>query len=101
MRPVLLRYPYHSDFLNRQGSKTAVDWIALLPRYHRPFLAAFPEDRDQLLVLQARTMQLIDTGAYGVAHCAEGALLLKRGAPSSAQKLACAHEALAAANLSL
>jgi len=94
MRPVLLRYPYHSDFLNRQGSKTAVDWIALLPRYHRPFLAAFPEDRDQLLELRFRTMQLIDAGAYGVAHCAEGALLLKRGAPSSAQNLACAHEAL-------
>ncbi|MCP9922885.1 DUF2079 domain-containing protein [Synechococcus lacustris] len=98
-RPVLLRYPFHSDFLNRQGKPQPVDWIALLPRFHRPFLAAFPEDRDQLLVLRARSLQLLDQGAYGVVHCADGALVLKRGAPSSSQSRACALEALAGNNI--
>ncbi|NDG01398.1 MAG: hypothetical protein EB123_08195, partial [Synechococcaceae bacterium WBB_32_011] len=81
-------------FLNRQGKPQPVDWIALLPRFHRPFLAAFPEDRDQLLVLRARSLQLLDQGAYGVVHCADGALVLKRGAPSSSQSRACAERAL-------
>jgi uncharacterized membrane protein len=89
-RSVLLRYPFHSDFLNRQGKSEPVDWIALLPRYHRPFLLAFPEDRNQLVVLKARTMQLLEQGTYGVVHCADGALILKRGAPSSSQNRACA-----------
>jgi hypothetical protein len=88
-RQVLLRYPYHSDYLDRTGKPQAVDWIALVPRYQKPFLQAFDYERDGYAVLKARTLQLLDQGSYGVAHCADGALVLQRGASTTPAARAC------------
>jgi hypothetical protein len=92
-RQVLLRYPYHSDYLDRTGKPQAVEWIALLPRYQKPFLQAFDYERDGYAVLKARTLQLLDQGSYGIAHCADGALVLRRGASTTPAARACGEAA--------
>jgi uncharacterized membrane protein len=93
-RQVLLRYPFHTNYRDRDGNSQAVDWIALLPRFHRPLLAAFAEERDQLLVLRARSQQLLEGGEYGVVFCADGAVVLRRGASTSASQRRCFNQAL-------
>jgi len=70
-----------------------VDWIALLPRYQKPFLQAFDYERDGYAVLKARTLQLLDQGRYGIAHCADGALVLRRGASTTPAARACGEAA--------
>jgi len=92
-RQVLLRYPYHSDYLDRTGKPQAVEWIALLPRYQKPFLQAFDYERDGYAVLKARTLQLLDQGSYEIAHCADGALVLRRGASTTPAARACGEAA--------
>jgi hypothetical protein len=75
---VLIRFPNGVIYRDRQGSRRAVDWIAIDFDWLRRYAVAFPGDREALENSLAALNSLPE--AYGVRAFADGVVLLQRNA---------------------
>jgi uncharacterized membrane protein len=78
-RPVLIRFPNGVIYRDRQGSRRAVDWIAIDFDWLRRYAVAFPVDREALETSLEALNSLPEP--YGVRAFADGVVLLQRKAP--------------------
>jgi uncharacterized membrane protein len=86
-RQVLIRFPDHRSYQDREGREFPVDWIAVDLNHQMRYAAAFPQERRAL----KKTMKLLQTlrqEGYRVQLVNDGVVLLQRnGAPNpSAQQ---------------
>jgi uncharacterized membrane protein len=87
-REVLVRFPEHHAYRDRDGNARDVEWIALNLDWLRRYAVAFPRDRDALETAVKRLEEL--RGRYGVRELRDGVVLLRRDSaddPSARQEL--------------
>jgi len=76
-RQVLVRFPYHRAYQDRQGQPHAVDWIAVDVDYQARYAKAFPQERKSLSKT-LRLLHLMQTDGYRVQKVADGVVVLQR-----------------------
>jgi hypothetical protein len=77
-RPVLVRFPRSIEYLDRQGRRQRVEWIAADLAWMRRYAPAFRRERGELEDSREVFGQL--RGEYGVRAFADGVVLLQRNA---------------------
>jgi len=77
-REVLVRFPQSITYLDRQGRRQPVDWVAVDLERLRRYATAFEEDRDQL----ERCREHLEAmgSDYGIRALRDGVVVLQRGA---------------------
>jgi uncharacterized membrane protein len=76
-RPVLVRFPGSIEYLDRQGRRRPVDWIAVDLDWMRRYAPAFRRDREALEDSLERLRDL--RGTYAVVAVRDGVVILERG----------------------
>ena len=87
-REVILRFPDDLAYLDREGHRQPVEWIAVDLDYQQRYASAFPREGKAL----RKTMRLLHEGLsdYSVRAVADGVVILERGGrsdPSAAKAL--------------
>jgi uncharacterized membrane protein len=79
-RQVLMRYPDHTSYQDRQGQTHAVDWIAVDLDYQRRYAAAFPQEQ-KALKRSLRLLRSSQAQGYAVQQLSDGVVILERNGP--------------------
>ncbi|MEY4360124.1 MAG: hypothetical protein RLZZ631_1610, partial [Cyanobacteriota bacterium] len=79
-RQVLVRYPDHTTYQDRQGQAHPVDWIAVDLDHQRRYAAAFPQEQ-KALKKSLRLLRSSQTQGYTVQQLSDGVVILERNGP--------------------
>jgi hypothetical protein len=88
-REVLIRFPNHRAYQNRDGKAFPVDWIAVDLNHQMRYAAAFPQERGALRK-SIKLLETLNTENYRVQRVSDGLVLLERGGvvnPKAQQQL--------------
>ena len=79
-RQVLVRFPYHWTYQERDGQQRPVDWIAVDLDYQHHYGSAFSSEQKNLL----RSLKLLKrlSREYAVQEVRDGVVVLQRGGPA-------------------
>ena len=84
-RPVAIRFPFSTDYQDRDGTRRPVEWIAVDLDWLRHYQRAFRGDRVQLAASIQQLRALLPR--YGVQVVDDGVVALQRGRPSQPEAL--------------
>lgn len=79
-RPVLVRFPRHVAYQDRDGQARPVDWIVVDLDWMRRYAVAFPKQRRDWRLSLKKLAEL--EGRYAVRRVEDGVVLLQRGGVS-------------------
>ncbi len=77
-REVVLRFPEHVQYLNREDKVRSVEWIFAFPDYYKPFIPLFKEETARWKAVNQKLLALVENGNYGVHYCNDGVVILKK-----------------------
>jgi uncharacterized membrane protein len=77
-REVVIRFPKHVHYRDREGQRQAVDYVVAFPDFYTPFAPVFKRERRQQSSIRHQLSQLVQRGDYAVLYCQGGAVVLRR-----------------------
>ena len=77
-RDVVIRFPKHVHYRDREGKRQTVDYIVAFPEFYTPFAPVFKRERRQQSSIRHALSQLLQRGDYALLHCQGGAVVLRR-----------------------
>ena len=79
-RKVLVRYPDHTGYQDRQGQPHPVEWIAVDLDHQQRYAAAFPQEQ-KALKRSLRLLRSSQAQGYTVQRISDGVVILERNGP--------------------
>jgi uncharacterized membrane protein len=79
-RPVIIRFPDHTTYQDRNGQAHPVDWIAVDLDHQKRYATAFPQER-KALNKSLRLLRSLTQKHYQVQRVSDGLVLLERRGP--------------------
>ena len=83
-RPILVRFPYHTAYQDREGKPHPVDWLAVDIDYQARYADAFPQEQ-KALKKTVRLLRMLQGEGYRVQRVSDGVAILERNGPVRAE----------------
>ncbi|WP_114994385.1 DUF2079 domain-containing protein [Synechococcus sp. UW179A] len=77
-RDVVIRFPKHIRYRDRDGDPQNVDWVVAFPGFYSPLAPVFDLEHNQQRSIRRELNKLTESGDYQLVHCHQGAVVLQR-----------------------
>lgn len=84
-REVVIRFPHHTRYRDRDGAQQDVDWVVAFPGYYSPLAPVFDLEHNRQRSIRRALNELTDSGRYLLVECRSGTVVLKRQATPSGE----------------
>ncbi len=93
-REAALRFPENIEYRDRAGKIKSVDWILASPNYYKPFMPLFQVETARWKAIKENLISLVKQKRYGIFHCQNGVVVLKKDSPSLQGNIICMNQLL-------
>ena len=84
-REVVIRFPHHTRYRDRDGAQQDVDWVVAFPGYYSPLAPVFDLEHNRQRSIRRALTEHTDSGRYLLVECRAGTVVLRRQAIPSGE----------------
>lgn len=77
-REVVIRFPKHIRYRDRDGETKSVDWVVAFPGFYSPLAPVFDLEHNKQRSIRRELKKLTESGLYQLIDCRAGTVVLKR-----------------------
>ena len=77
-RDVVIRFPKHIRYRDRDGDPKSVDWVVAFPGFYSPLAPVFDLEHNKQRAIRRELTKLTESGDYQLVQCHAGTVVLQR-----------------------